>query len=191
MRAPVPALRFVVVAALAALLSACGTVRTLGKLEDGAGSQASLMWDRWIDNGGDIAAATTWERKVRPGVTVEEVEEALASVAAEDNVKQVGFLPLSNELEARTGKPQRFLKVYSYCNPETARRMVDFSPHMAAFLPCRITLGEKEDGLWLYTLDMDMLIHMGRKLPPGLRAAALEMRATIVKMLDRGAQGEF
>jgi hypothetical protein len=38
---------------------------------------------------------------------------------------------------------------------------------------------------------MDMLIHMGRKLPPELRAAALQMRATIAKMLERGARGEF
>jgi uncharacterized protein (DUF302 family) len=149
------------------------------------------MWDRWIAAEGDIAAATTWERKVQPGVTVEEVEEALASVAAEENVKEVGFLPLSRELEARTGKPQRFLKVYSYCSPEIARQMVDFSPHMAAYLPCRITLLEKEDGLWLYTLNMDMLIHMGRKLPPDLRASALKMRGAIVKMLERGARGEF
>jgi uncharacterized protein (DUF302 family) len=176
---------------LCLVLCGCGTVRTAGKLEDGAGAEASRLWERWIAAGGDIAAATTWERKVAPGVSVEEVEEALTSVAAEDNVKEVGMLPLSRELEARTGKPQRFLKVYSYCSPEIARQMVDFSPHMAAYLPCRITLLEKEDGLWLYTLNMDMLINMGRKLPPELRASALTMRGTIVKMLDRGASGEF
>jgi len=172
-------------------LSGCGTLRTAAKLEDGAGAEAGRLWDRWIEKDGDIAATVTWERKVEPGITVKEVEEALASVAAEDNVKEVGTLPLSSELAARSGKPQRFLKVYSYCDPETARLMVDFSPHMAAFLPCRIVLLEKEDGLWLYTLNMDMLIHMGRKLPPELRAAALEMRATIAKMLERGARGEF
>lgn len=177
--------------ALALAVSGCATVRTMGKLEDGAGAQAHQLWERWIAADGDIAAATTWERKVRPGVSVEEVEEALASVAAEDNVKEVGSLPLSRELEARSGKPQRFLKVYSYCSPEIARQMVDFSPHMAAYLPCRLTLVEKEDGLWLYTLNMDMLIHMGRKLPPDLRASALRMRNTIAKMLDRGAAGEF
>lgn len=176
---------------LSAGLTGCGTLRTMGKLEDGAGEQASKLWDRWIEADGDIAAATTWERKVRPGVSVQDVEDALASVALEDGVKQVGVLPLSEELRARTGTPQRFLKVYSYCSPEIARKMVDFSPHMAAYLPCRITLLEKEDGLWLYTLNMDMLIHMGRKLPPDLRASALKMRATIDKMLDRGARGEF
>lgn len=172
-------------------LCGCGTVRTTGKLEDGAGVEAAKLWDRWIEAGGDIAAATTWQRKVAPGVSVADVEEALTGVAAEDNVKAVGTLPLSQELQARTGQPQRFLKVYSYCSPEIARKIVDFSPHMAAYLPCRITLLEKEDGLWLYTLNMDMLIHMGRKLPPDLRASALRMRDTIAKMLDRGARGEF
>jgi len=172
-------------------LSACGTLRTVNKLEDGAGAQAARLWDRWIENGGDIAAVTSWERKVQTGVTIKEVEEALISVAAEDNVKQVGVQHLSRELEARTGKPQRYLAVYSYCDPETARLMVDFSPHMSAFLPCRIALLEKEDGLWLYTVNMDMLIGIGRKLPPDLRKEALRMRATIAKMLDRGARGEF
>lgn len=186
-----PAKSSLVLLLLAACLCGCGTLRTASKLEDGAGAEANRLWDRWIDAGGDIAAAATWSRKVAPGVSVAEVEEALASVAAEDNVKEVGMLPLSKELEARSGKPQRFLKVYSYCSPETARQMVDFSPAMAAYLPCRITLLEKDDGLWLYTLDMDILIHMGRKLPPELRASALRMRATMVKMLDRGARGEF
>jgi uncharacterized protein (DUF302 family) len=124
-------------------------------------------------------------------VTVDDIEQAFASVAIEDNVKEVGAFPLSRELEARTGKPQRFLKVYSYCSPVIARQMVDFSPAMAAYLPCRVTVLEKEDGLWIYTLDMDMLIHMGRKLPPDLRASALRMRNTIAKLLDRGARGEF
>ena len=38
----------------------CGTISTMGKLEDGAGAEASRMWDRWIEAEGDIAVATTW-----------------------------------------------------------------------------------------------------------------------------------
>ena len=37
------------------LLGGCGSLATLGKLEDGAGAEASKMWDRWVDSGGDIA----------------------------------------------------------------------------------------------------------------------------------------
>lgn len=175
----------------AVFLTGCGTISTMGKLEDGAGAEASRMWDRWIEAEGDIAVATTWERKVKTGVTINDLEQVLTQIAAERNMKGVGDLPLSKELEARTGKPQKFLKVYSFCTPTTAREMVDFSPHMAAYLPCRITVVEKEDGLWMYTLNMDMMVKMGRKLPSPLKENAMKVRDTIWEMMERGSKGEF
>ncbi|WP_229426859.1 DUF302 domain-containing protein [Massilia atriviolacea] len=185
-----PSLRLLAAAA-PLLLSACGTFNAAARAEDGAGAELAHVWGRWADSGGDIAVAVTWERKVDAGVTVAEIEDAFASVAAEENLKMVGSLPLSAELQARSGQPQKFLKVYSYCDPETARAMVDFSPHMAAFLPCRITVLEKDDGLWIYTMNMDMLTSMGRKLPPELRPRVMRVRDAIRKMLERGARGEF
>ncbi len=184
-------LRGLPVLALVLLTTGCGTISTLGKLEDGAGAEASKMWDRWVDAEGDIAVATTWERKVKAGVTVDDLEQVLTQIAAERNMKGVGDLPLSKELEARTGKPQKFLKVYSFCTPTTARMMVDFSPHMSAYLPCRITVVEKEDGLWMYTLNMDMMVKMGRKLPSPLKEEAWKVRDTIWDMMERGSKGEF
>ena len=173
------------------LLSGCGSIATIGKLEDGAGAEASRMWDRWVEGNGDIAVATTWERKVKKGVTADDVAEILKSVAIERNMKEVGILPLSKELEARTGEKQKHLTVYSYCSPTIAREMVDFSPHMSAFLPCRITVAEKEDGLWLYTLNMDMMVKMGRKLPSPLKEHAWSVRETIWEMMERASKGEF
>ena len=178
-------------AAAPLLLSACGTLGAAAQAEQGAAAEFANVWGRWADSGGDIAAAVTWERKVQPGVTVAEIEDAFASVAAEENLKMVGSLPLSAELQARSGQAQRFLKVYSYCDPKTARAMVDFSPHMAAFLPCRITVLEKDDGLWIYTMNMDMLTNMGRKLPPELKPRVTRVRDAVWKMLERGARGEF
>lgn len=184
-------LRWSLLLGVAGLLGGCGTIATMGKLEDGAATEAGKMWDRWVDSGGDIAVATTWERKVQPGVTLDQVEQALASVATEHNIRPVGELPLSKELEARSGTPQKLLKVFSYCNPQTARKMVDFSPHMAAYLPCRISVVEQNDGLWMYTLNMDMMIRMGRKLPPDLKADALKVREAIWQMMEKGSRGEF
>jgi len=172
-------------------LGGCGTIHAIGNLEDGAGAEAGKMWDRWVESEGDIAVATTWERKVAPGVTLDQIEQALASVSSEMNIKSVGVLPLSEELAARTGQPQKLLKVYNYCNPFTARQMVDFSPHMAAYLPCRISIVERDDGLWMYTLNMDMMIRMGRKLPPDLKANALKVRQAIWLMMERGSKGDF
>lgn len=187
--------RFSLGLALAATLLAttgCGTISTLGQLEDGAGAEASRMWGRWVDGQGDIAVATTWERKVKDGVSAKDVEEILKLVAVERNMREVGVLPLSKELEARSGKKEKLLTVYSYCSPATARKMVDFSPHMAAYLPCRISVVEHDDGsLWLYTLNMDMMVKMGRKLPSPLKEEAWAVRETIWQMMERASKGEF
>lgn len=170
----------------------CGTISTLGKLEDGAGSEASRMWDRWVEAEGDIAVATTWEAKVKAGVSAKDVEEILKIVAVERNMRDVGVLPLSKELEARSGKKEKLLTVYSYCSPATARKMVDFSPHMSAYLPCRVSVVEHDDGsLWLYTLNMDMMVKMGRKLPSPLKEEAQAVRNTIWEMMQRASKGEF
>jgi uncharacterized protein (DUF302 family) len=174
------------------LTTGCGTLSTIGKLEDGAGAEASRMWDRWIEGNGDIAIATTWERKVKEGVTAKEVEEILKFVAIERNMRDVGTLPLSQELAARSGKKEKLLTVYSFCSPETARKMVNFSPHMSAYLPCRVTLVEHDDGsLWMYTLNMDMMVKMGRKLPSPLKEEAMAVRNTIWEMMERGSKGQF
>ena len=173
------------------LLSGCGTISTIGKLENGAAGEAGRMWDRWIEGGGDIAVATTWERKVKAGVTPEDINIILQQVATERNMKNVGVLPLSKELEARSGKKEKHLTVYSFCSPSTAREMVDFSPHMAAYLPCRISVVEKEDGLWLYTLNMDMMVKMGRKLPSPLKENAWKVRDAIWEMMERASKGEI
>ena len=176
---------------LCALLTGCGTLRAVSNLEDGAGTEALRMWSHWVDSGGDIASATTWERKVAPGVTVEQIEQALASIAAEYNLRAVGELSPAKDLPLPAGQRPRFLKVYSYCSPTVALRMLEFSPAMAAYLPCRVTLLEREDGLWLYTLNMDMMTRMGRKLPPERKAEAGRVRDGIRAMMDRGSAGEF
>ena len=46
-------------AATVLVTTGCGTVSTIGKLEDGAAGEAGRMWDRWVDGNGDIAVAIT------------------------------------------------------------------------------------------------------------------------------------
>ena len=183
--------RWVGVGALALSLTGCGTISTLGKLEDGAGAEAMKMWDRWIEGEGDIAVATTWERKVKPGISAAEVEQIIKMVATEHKLRDVGTLPLSKELEARSGKKEPLLTIYQFCSPSIAKNMASFSPAMAAYMPCRVSLVERPDGLWLYTLNMDMMVKMGRKLPSPLKEEAWSVREAMYQMIDRAAKGEF
>lgn len=171
---------------------AAGMIAAAKNLAPGAAEETATMLGRWVESKGEIAYTTTWERKVKEGVTLKDIEDALAAVATERNIKAVGELPLSEELKAR-GIESGVLKVFSYCNPETARKMVDFAPHMAAYLPCRIVVVEKSDGLWMYTLNMDMMLKMGQSLEknPALKEAAMAVRDTIWEMMERGSKGEI
>ncbi len=141
---------------------------------------------------GDIGKATVRKVKVDKGITPDEVVDALNSVATEMGIKPVGDLPLSKEVALRTGKPQPYTRVLSYCNPAIAIKMVKWSMAYGAYLPCRITLMQDKNGdYWLYTLDLDMMIHGGRPLPPEMLKYGNQVKKTIYTMMDKAAHGDF
>jgi uncharacterized protein (DUF302 family) len=141
---------------------------------------------------GNGAEATIWKMPVADGLSVDDVEQTMRFVANEHNIKNVGELPLSAQIEAMTGESQRFLKIYMFCNPLTAAKMVDYSDAYSAYLPCRISLVEDKTGkLWVYSLNMDMMIHGGKKLPPELFDEANVVKDVILDIMTRGAEGDF
>ena len=141
---------------------------------------------------GNGAEATVWKIPVEEGVSAEDVEDAMRSVANERNFKNVGELPLSEQVAIMTGKDQRFWKIYMFCDPLTAAKMVDYSDAFSAYLPCRIALVEDKTGqLWLYTLNMDMMIHGGKELPAELYEEATRVKEIILEIMNRGAAGDF
>jgi uncharacterized protein (DUF302 family) len=141
---------------------------------------------------GNGAEATIWKVPVAKDLTAEDVEIAMKSVANERNFKNVGELPLSEQVAIMTGEDQRFWKIYMFCDPLTAAKMVDYSDAFSAYLPCRIALVEDNDGqLWLYTLNMDMMIHGGKELPDELYEEATNVKEIILEIMNRGAAGEF
>ncbi|MCP5037050.1 MAG: DUF302 domain-containing protein, partial [Rhodobacteraceae bacterium] len=82
------------------------------------------MGDRLVETG-NSAAATVWSVKVAEGLSFEEIDESIQAVAIDRNIKGVGVLPLGDQVEAMTGEPWRKLKIYLYCNPLTAAKMVE------------------------------------------------------------------
>jgi hypothetical protein len=107
------------------------------------------------------------------------------------NMKQVGDLPLSGQVQAMTGKPQRLIRVLLFCDPLTAVQMVDGSLDFAAYLPCRITLVEDEKGdCWLVMMNLQPLID---SVPPGspLRTKAEMVGNTLMSIMQAGAKGSL
>jgi len=141
---------------------------------------------------GNAAEATVWKIPVADGLSVQDVEDTMKFVANEHNIKNVGELPLSEQVAAMTGEDQRFWKIYMFCNPLTAAKMINYSDAFSAYLPCRVSLVEDLEGkLWIYSLNMDMMIHGGASLPPELFDEANSIKETILDIMNRGAEGEF
>jgi uncharacterized protein (DUF302 family) len=168
-----------------------GSVANLRSFDSKA-PEVYLDMARKLIETGNAAEATVWKVPVKEGLGWKDVEQTMHFVANEHNIKNVGELPLSEQVQAMTGKPQRFLKIYMFCNPLTAADMFDYSVAFSAYLPCRISLIEDPQGkLWLYTLNMDMMIYGGKVLPDALKEKAIAVKDTILDIMNRGASGEF
>ncbi|MEW5837525.1 MAG: DUF302 domain-containing protein [Pseudomonadota bacterium] len=185
-------LKLAVAAVAAFSLSGCGFMAIQDKLDPQAMDTYMQMYDKFVASEGDLGAATVWAVKVNKGVTTDDIGEAFKSAALGSGLVDVGQMPLSKEIEARTGKPTRYLHIYQFCNPITARAATDFSPYFSAYLPCRISVVEHENGeLWLYSLNMDMFVHGGKNMPEPFKTDATKVRDTMWKMMQAGSKGEF
>ena len=141
---------------------------------------------------GNGAEATIWKVPVKDGLSADDVEETMKFVANELNMSNVGELPLYKDVEVKTEQPYRFVKIYMFCNSLIAKEMLDYNDAFSAYLPCRITLVEDKSGkLWLYTLNMDLMIYGGETLPPELKKQALAVKELILQIMKRGAAGDF
>ncbi len=129
---------------------------------------------------------------VQPDIDVVQVDQSIHSIASELNIKNVGELPLSKEVESMSGSRFRYIKIYLLCNAMTAASLLNYNDAFSSYLPCRLTLLEDKSGkLWLYTMDMDLIIYGGRPLPPALRAEAEKIRDTMQNIMVRAARGDF
>jgi uncharacterized protein (DUF302 family) len=169
-------------------------LKNIGKFSefDAKAPEVYLTMTKNLLESGNAAEATVWKIPVDDGLSVEDVEQTMRFVANEHNIKNVGELPLSEQVSAMTGEPQRFWKIYMFCNPLTAAKMIEYSDAFSAYLPCRISLVEDKTGkFWIYTLNMDMMIHGGKELPPALFEEANQVKEIILDIMNRGAKGEF
>lgn len=141
---------------------------------------------------GSAVEAMVIKVKVEEGVTAEDVDASILSIANELNIKNVGVFPLSTLVVAMSGKPYRYVKIYLLCNAMTAANMLNFNDAFSAFLPCRVSVVEDLQGqLWLYTMDMDLMIYGGTPIPPALKEEAIGLRDILTEIMTRAAEGGF
>jgi len=125
------------------------------------------------------------------GVSMDDAAESMKLRANFLNMKLVAELPLSKQVEAMTGKAERRIAIYQFCDALTAKQMVDYSMDFAAWLPCRIALVEDEKGQgWLVMLDLNVLINAAN-LNPKLKELAAQVRNSLEDIMKAGVNGEL
>ncbi|MBF0371509.1 MAG: DUF302 domain-containing protein [Magnetococcales bacterium] len=140
----------------------------------------------------DPGEAMMWSVPADPDLTAEDVKESLKSLASQKNFLFVGEAPFYKQVQAITGKPYRHVSFMSFCDAGVGKMMADYRDAYTGFMPCRIAVVEDKEGrIWLHSMNLDMMIHGGRRLPPELREEALRVRNVIWEMLEGAAAGEF
>ena len=163
----------------------------LAEFDDGA-VQTYKEFAQTMMETGDPAVAMMWSVPVQEGLSPEEVVESLKSLATSKNFLFVGESPFYKQVQAITGETYRYVNFLSFCDARVGMRMLAYKDQYSGFMPCRIALVEGADGhLGLYSMNLDFMIHGGKKLPPDLKADAIRVRDTIKFMMEGAARGEF
>lgn len=141
---------------------------------------------------GDPGVAIMWSVPVEEGLTPEDVIESMKSIAISRNFLFVGESPFYRQIEAITGEDYRYVNFLSFCDARVGRMMLEYRNEYSGFMPCRIAIVEDAEGnLKLHSMNLDLMIHGGKELPPELKESAIKVRDTIRAIMEGGAAGEF
>lgn len=141
---------------------------------------------------GDLADAFVWEVPVADGVGVEDVKDSMKSLAVERNFLFVNESPFYKQAEAVTGEEFRHVAFMQFCDVRVGIEMLNHNNAYSAFMPCVISVVEDQDGkIWLYSMNMDFLIHGAKELPSDLKSKALRVRRIMREIMEGAATGEF
>ena len=84
-----------------------------------------------------------------------------------------------------------YTQIRSYCSPTIADHFLNHSREFIGLMPCRIGIIEEPNGdIYLYTMNLDLMIHGGTKLSPELLSLAQEVEKAMYGMIEAGAKGE-
>jgi uncharacterized protein (DUF302 family) len=164
---------------------------TLSELDPGFLPTYTDFASRLLETG-DPGESMMWSVQVEEDLTPEDVIESMKSLATERSFLFVGESPFYKQIKAITGEDYRYVNFLSFCDAQVGKRMLEYRDQYSGFMPCRIALVEDKKGrLWLYSMNLDIMIHGGKELPEDLKSDATRVRDTIREIMVGAASGEF
>ena len=130
---------------------------------------------------------------IAPNISMNDAAESLKLRANTLNLQLVAELPMSKQVEAVTGKPQRTIIIYQFCDAVLARDLIDVNMEFAIYMPCRIALIEDAQGRgWLVMMDVSVDdVAQEKRLPPALKARIEKVRNALIEIMQASAKGEL
>ncbi len=140
-----------------------------------------------------MSAPGVYKLAVQPNISMDEAAESMRLRANALNLKLVAELPLSKQVEAMTGQPQKTIIIFQFCDALVAKKLIDVNVDFAVFMPCRIALIEEESGkAWLVMMDVDTnAIAREKSLSPELKKQIEDVRAALINIMKAGAAGDL
>ncbi len=127
------------------------------------------------------------------GVSLGEAAESMRLRANALNLQLVAELPMSKQVEAITGKPQRTVTIFQFCDAVLAMDLIAANPDFSIYMPCRIALIEDANGQGLLVM-MDVNIDsvaQEKRLTPALKNRINAVRKSLLDIMQAGAKGEL
>lgn len=126
-------------------------------------------------------------------ISMNDAAESLKLRANTLNLQLVAELPMSKQVEAVTGKPQRTIIIYQFCDAVLARDLIDVNMEFAIYMPCRIALIEDAQGQgWLVMMDVSVDdVAQEMRLPPELKARIEKVRNALIDIMGASARGDL
>ena len=121
---------------------------------------------------------------------IENAKKIMDKIAEEHGLKKINETTMPrNGKFMKQGK--HYTHIRSYCSPTIADVFLDHSDEFIGFMPCRVGMAEDKNGdVWLYTMNLDMMIHGGHTVSAELLEYANTIKEAMEQMIEKGALGK-
>ncbi len=139
------------------------------------------------------AQADVYKVAIERGVGLKDAADSMRLRANALNLQLVAELPLSRQVEAITGQPQRTITIFQFCDAVTAKALIDLNLDFAVYMPCRIAMIEDAEGQgWLVMMDVNVdMLAQEKRVPQALKDRINAVRQGLLEIMQAGAKGEL